>query len=246
MSIFRYYPDNPEQQDKILEKKILIHSLIFPLAFVILFWMVEITEQVFGLNFVPFGIFPLQVKGLKGILFSPFVHSDYNHLMANSLPFFILLAALVYYYRKIAYRIFFLIYLISGLCVWLGGRPAWHIGASGVIYGLAAFHLVSGILRNDIRLLTLSVLVVFLYGSMFWGVFPLRPDISWEAHLWGALSGVLLAVYYRKYALRRKKFDWEEEPDEENKEPGPENGSYFSEPTFSSETKADSKNPSNE
>ncbi len=239
MPIFRYYPDNQEKQDKILEKKIFIHSLIFPLAFVILFWMVEMIEQVFGLNFVPFGIFPLQIKGLKGILFSPFIHSDYNHLMANSLPFFILLAALVYYYRKISYRIFFLIYIISGVCVWLGGRPAWHIGASGVIYGLAAFHLVSGILRNDVRLLTLSVIVVFLYGSMFWGIFPLKPDISWEAHLWGALSGVLLAVYYRKYTLQRKKFDWEDEPDEEDNNPDDENRPYFSEPTFSSGPETD-------
>lgn len=246
MPIFRYYPDNHEKHDKSLEKKIFIHSLIFPFAFVFLFWVVEIIERIFGLNLVTFGIFPLHMKGLKGILFSPFIHSDYNHLMANSLPFFILLAALVYYYRKISYRIFFLIYIISGVCVWLGGRPAWHIGASGVIYGLAAFHLLSGILRNDIRLLTLSVIVVFLYGSMFWGIFPIKPDISWEAHLWGALSGVLLAVYYRKYAIRRRKFDWEDESDEDEHPPENGNTSYFSEPTFSYGPETDRENQNNE
>jgi len=152
--------------------------------------------------------------------------------MANTLPFFILLTALVYYYRKLSYRIFFLIYFISGVCVWLGGRPAWHIGASGVVYGLAAFHLISGILRNDLRLLTISIIVVFLYGSMFWGIFPIQPDISWEAHLWGAISGVLLALYYRKYQVRRKKFDWEDEPEEDEEETENEEKPYFSEPTY--------------
>ena len=109
-----------------------------------------------------------------------------------------------------------LIYLLSGLCVWLAGREAWHIGASGVVYGLASFHLVSGFLRNDVRLLTVSVIVVFLYGGMFWGLFPIKPDISWESHLWGALSGLFLAVYYRKYKVRRKKFEWEDAPEEDD------------------------------
>jgi membrane associated rhomboid family serine protease len=215
MVLFRYYPDDLDTIDKELDKKILIHSLIFPGIFVLAFWFVKIVEVVFGFELYTFGIFPLHLKGLPGIIFSPFLHSGFGHLMANTVPFFILLAALVYFYRKYSYRIFFQIYLLSGICVWLGGREAWHIGASGVVYGLAAFHFVSGILRNDIRLLTVSVIVVFLYGGMFWGIFPLKPDISWESHLWGATSGVVLAIYYRKYGIRKKKFSWEDEPDEE-------------------------------
>ena len=234
MRIFRYYPDNNADSDKELDKRILIHSLIFPGLFVFLFWLVKVIENAFGLSFVRFGVYPLHLKGLKGILFSPFIHSGYGHLLANTVPFFILLAALVYYYRRISYRIFFQIFIFSGICVWLGGREAWHIGASGVVYGLAAFHFVSGILRNDIRLLTLSVIVVFLYGSMFWGIFPIKPDISWEAHLWGAASGVILAVFYRRYAVRRKKFDWEDEPDDD--EATPEGGGpYFSESSKTSD-----------
>lgn len=198
-----------------MEKRIFIHSLILPAAFVFVFWIVEIIEQTLGITFVRFGVYPLHLKGLPGILFSPFIHSNFDHLISNSIPFFILMFMLIYFYRRISYRIFIQLYLLAGICVWLSGREAWHIGASGVVYAMAAFHFVSGIIRNDVRLLTLSVVVVFLYGGMVWGMFPINPDISWEGHLWGAVSGVVLAIYYRKYIIRRDKFDWEEEEDEE-------------------------------
>ena len=216
MGLFNYYPSNPKKLDPEMEKRIFIHSLIFPAAFVLVFWIIEIIEHTTNLSFVRFGVYPLHLKGLKGILFSPFIHSDFDHLISNSIPFFILLFMLVYFYRRISYRIFFQMYILAGLCVWLSGREAWHIGASGVVYALAAFHFVSGIIRNDVRLLTISVVVVFLYGGMVWGMFPINPDISWEGHLWGAISGVVLAFYYRKYLIRRDKFDWELEEEEED------------------------------
>lgn len=198
-----------------MEKRIFIHSLVFPSVFVLLFWIVEIIEQTLGITFVKFGVYPLHLNGLPGILFSPFIHSDFNHLISNSIPFFILMAALIYFYRRISYQIFILLYLFAGICLWIFGRPAWHIGASGVVYALAAFHFVSGIIRNDVRLLTLSVVVVFLYGGLIWGLFPIDPTVSWEGHLWGAISGIVLAIYYRKYIIRRDKFDWEDEEEEE-------------------------------
>lgn len=223
MRLFKYYPSNPKKLDYKMEKRIFIHSLLFPLAFVFVFWIVEIVEQTFGLSFVRLGIFPHHLNGLQGVLFSPFIHSNFNHLISNSVPFFILLFMLVYFYRRISYRIFFQMYLLAGICVWLAGREAWHIGASGVVYAMAAFHFISGIIRNDVRLLTLSAIVVFLYGGMIWGMFPINPDISWEGHLWGAVSGVAMALYYRKYIIRRDKFDWEmEEEDDEEEETGDE------------------------
>jgi len=218
MRIFKYYPSNPRKLDPEMEKRIFIHSLIFSAAFIVVFWIIEIIKQVTGISIAHLGIYPLHLKGLYGIIFSPFLHSGYNHLISNSVPFFILLFALIYFYRRISYRIFFQLYLLAGLCVWLAGREAWHIGASGVIYAMASFHFVSGIIRNDVRLLTLSVVVVFLYGGMIWGLLPVDPGISWEGHLWGAISGVVLAFYYRKYTLRRDKFDWEKEEEEEEKE----------------------------
>lgn len=201
-----------------MEKRIFVHSLLFPLVFVLAFWIVEIIEQVSGLSFVQLGIYPHHINGLQGILFSPFIHSNFNHLISNSVPFFILLFMLIYFYRRISYRIFFQMYFLAGICVWLAAREAWHIGASGVVYAMAAFHFVSGIIRNDTRLLTLSVVVVFLYGGLIWGIFPINPDISWEGHLWGSVSGVALAFYYRKYIIRRNKFDWELEEDEDDGE----------------------------
>ncbi|MFW5832007.1 MAG: rhomboid family intramembrane serine protease [Prolixibacteraceae bacterium] len=216
MRLFNYYPSNPRNLDPELEKKIFHHSLILPAAFVAVLWIVEIIEQVGGFDFVRLGVYPHHLKGLPGILFSPFIHSDFGHLISNSVPFFILSAMLVYFYRRISYRIFIQLYILAGICVWIAGREAWHIGASGVVYALAAFHFVSGIIRNDVRLLTVSVVVVFLYGGLIWGMMPINPEISWEGHLWGAVSGVVLALYYRKYGIRREKFDWEyEEEDEE-------------------------------
>ena len=218
MRLFNYYPSNPKKLDPKMEKRIFIHSLILPALFVFVFWMIKITEQVTGISLVEWGVFPREWRGLPGILFSPFIHSGFSHLISNSVPFFILFFALIYFYRRISYRIFIILYLLSGLTVWLAGRPAWHIGASGVVYALAAFHFVSGIIRNDVRLLTLSVVVVFLYGGMVWGLLPIDPKMSWEGHLWGAVSGVVLALYYRKYIIRRDKFEWEEEEEEEPEE----------------------------
>lgn len=243
MGIFGYYPHNSSKEDKELEKKIFRHSLLFPAIFVLLFWLVKLVEILLGTSFVTGGVLPRSLSGLTGILTSPFIHSGYAHLVSNSVPFFILLFALVYFYRKYSYRIFWQIYLISGLCVWLGGREAWHIGASGVVYGLAAFHFTSGVIRNDLRLLTLSIVVVFLYGGMVWGMFPINPDISWESHLWGAISGVLLALYYRKYNIRREPYDWEKELEDDEEEPLTGTGNDLSEKSAPSDSTTASPAP---
>ncbi len=220
MGVFKYYPSNPRHLDPKMEKRIFLHSLVIPAAFVVAFWIVEIIKITLHVEVVKLGVYPRHLKGLPGILFSPFIHSGFNHLMSNSIPFFILFFMLIYYYRRISYQIFIFLYLLTGLTIWITGREAWHIGASGVVYALAAFHFVSGIIRNDVRLLTFSVVVVFLYGGLIWGIFPIDPKISWEGHLWGAISGIALAFYYRKYIIRRDKFDWEDEEDPPEEIPG--------------------------
>jgi membrane associated rhomboid family serine protease len=218
MPIFNYYPRNHEPFDQETEKKIFKYSLLIPGLIVGLLWLVKVTENVLNLDLTSFGILPLSIKGLPGIVLSPFIHSSYDHLLSNSVPFLILLSALLYFYRRLAYRIFFLIYILSGICVWLGGRESWHIGASGIVYGLASFLFFSGVFRKDANLLTIGIIVVFLYGSMFWGIFPIIPGISWESHLWGAASGLLLAFYYRHQGPARPVSSWENEPDEEEDE----------------------------
>jgi membrane associated rhomboid family serine protease len=222
MPLFNYYPRNRDHIDPETEKKIFKYSLLIPIVFVTAFWIVKFVENYYQLDFSEWGILPLSAEGLPGIFLSPFIHGNYEHLFSNSVPFLVLMFALLYFYRHLAYRIFFLIYILSGICVWLGGRGSWHIGASGIIYGLASFLFFSGAMRKDLNLLTVSIIVVFLYGSMFWGIFPIKPEISWESHLWGAVSGFALSIYYRNQGPVRPAASWELEPDDDDDDDVPE------------------------
>jgi membrane associated rhomboid family serine protease len=196
----RYHPGSYSEEQFMLEKRIFGHSIFVSVAWVVVLWLVKLFEIEFGYDFSILGILPRELFGLRGIIFSPLIHANLEHLVANSLPLFVLSFSLFFFYRKSAYAIFTLIYFFSGVFVWIGGREALHIGVSGVIYGLAAFLFLSGVISHNIRLLTISLIVTFLYGSMFWGIFPMKPEISWEAHLWGGLSGFVLAWLYRRSA----------------------------------------------
>ena len=201
------------------EKKNILQSLFPPLLFVILLWVIKAGEIVTHIELGFLGIYPLKSTGLIGIITSPLIHSDFKHLFANSIPLLVLGGCLFYFYKEIAVKIFILIYLITGLCVWFGAREAYHIGASGVVYGLASFLFLSGIIRRDGRLLAITLLVTFLYGSLVWGVFPdfyPEKNISFESHFWGLIVGVILALYFRKLGPQRKKYDWEEEEEFED------------------------------
>ena len=197
------------------EARKIIRSLIIPGLFVIVMWLVKICEVVFNTDLAVYGLAPLQWKGLAGIITAPFLHADFSHLSANSLPFLFLLAMLFYFYRQIAWRTFISIWLLTGLWIWVFAREdSVHIGASGIVYGLAAFLFFSGILRRDTKLMAITLLIAFLYGGLVWGIFPqLFPHqpISWESHLMGLLSGTILAFYYRKSGPQRKVYEWENE-----------------------------------
>jgi membrane associated rhomboid family serine protease len=181
------------------EKKKLFQSLLFPAFFVIIIWLIKITEIVFDIDLVYLGLYPLKWRGLIGILTAPLIHADLRHLFDNSIPVFLLSLAIFYFYSPVAYKVFFLTWIITGILVWIGGRSSYHIGASGLIYGFASFLFFSGIIRNSINLLAISLLVVFLYGGLVWGIFPFDYKISWESHLFGALTGFFLALVYRDY-----------------------------------------------
>lgn len=200
-----------------LEKKKILRSLVLPSLFLLLLWIIKIGEILTNTDLGFLGVYPHSLSGLTGIITSPLIHSDLKHLFANSVPLFVLGGSLFYFYREISIKTFLLIYFISGVCVWMGAREAYHIGASGVVYGLAAFLFFSGIFRRDGRLLAITMLVTFLYGSMVWGIFPEtypEENISWESHLWGLVVGMILAFYFRKLGPQKKKYEWEE--DEEN------------------------------
>jgi membrane associated rhomboid family serine protease len=171
----------------------------------------------FEIDLSRFGIYPLTVQGLPGILFSPFIHADFHHLFNNSLPLFFLSIALFYFYSEVAVKVFISTYFITGLLVWIAGREAWHIGASGLVYGLASFLFFSGIIRRYFRLIALSLLIVFLYGSMVWGLFPgVYKNVSWESHMLGFFSGVFLAVSYRNQGPQQPVYEWMEDEDDDS------------------------------
>jgi membrane associated rhomboid family serine protease len=212
-------------------------TFLIPILAVLSIWLVYIIEIGFGFNFNKFGIYPKTVLGLRGILFSPFIHGDSKHLLNNSVPLVVMLGSLYYFYHKIATKVLVLGIVITGLLTWSIARPANHIGASGVIYFLVSFIFFSGILRKYYRLIALSLAVVFLYGSMVWYVLPVEDSISWEGHLSGFLTGIIFAFIFKNVGPQPESFEFtpneefeilfddegnfnppEEEKEDENKE----------------------------
>lgn len=198
------------------ERQKIIRSILYPLLFIGLLWFIKLIEAGFEIELFPFGLYPRSFEGLIGIATSPLIHGSFNHLFSNSVPLLVLGGITFYFYRPIAFSVFFWVYLMSGIWLWAAGREAYHIGASGLVYGFASFLFFSGIFRKERTLMILSLLVVFLYGSLIWGIFPIDPHISWEAHLLGSLAGIITAFYYRKEGPQKKKFDWEYEKEEED------------------------------
>lgn len=208
-----------EADDSSFYRKRLLLSMMIPGIFLLFMWIIKLVEVLFGLDLTFLGIYPLTLKGLPGIFFSPLIHADFNHLFNNSLPFFFLSVPLFYFYPEVAFRIFILNYLVTGILVWLAGNIGWHIGASGVVYGLASFLFFSGIIKKYYRLVALSLLIVFVYGQMVWGLFPgVYRNISWESHMLGFISGILLSIRFRNEGPQDPDQAWLEEEIEEDKQ----------------------------
>ncbi|MFP5470715.1 MAG: rhomboid family intramembrane serine protease [Bacteroidia bacterium] len=197
---------------------LMLKSSFFAVLFIALMWCAYLLNQYFNFNAYKWGVFPRTFNGFFGIFCSPFIHnsSSYNHIISNTFPMLVLTTALFYFYREIAFKVFFGIWLISGLWLWILSRPSYHIGASVIIYGLAFFLFFSGWIRRSKPLMGLSLLVAFLYGSMLWGLFPIDWSISFEGHAYGATSGIILAYYYKKQGPQREVFEWENEEEEYN------------------------------
>jgi membrane associated rhomboid family serine protease len=160
---------------------------------VALMWGLEIVDQLMGGALNQFGILPRTEIGLRGILFAPFLHGSFEHLLSNTIPF-VVLGWLVMLQRTSDFFIVTAIaMLVGGLGTWLFGAPALHIGASGVIFGYLGFLLMRGYFERSLISTIFSVIVGVLYGGLVWGVLPSQPGISWEGHLFGFLGGVLTA-----------------------------------------------------
>lgn len=193
--------------------------LLAPMLAVLAIWTVFWVEIRFGINLNEYGVYPRTVSGLKGIVFSPFIHGSVEHLYNNTVPLAVLSSFLFYFYREAAFRVLLLGVLLSGLITWLIGRPSYHIGASGLIYVLSSFIFFKGIFARHYRLVALSLVVVFIYGSMIWYIFPIKEDISWEGHLAGFVTGLLLALTIRVKIPQERKYEWEREDYSEDNDP---------------------------
>lgn len=194
-----------------------LEALIYPLLMLIILWVIQWMDSLFAIDFYKWGLKPRTIEGLKGIFFMPLLHSqnDIHHLLNNSLVLFLLLAVLIYYYRDIALKVFVFTWFLTGVFVWFYAENtgSYHIGMSGVIYGLLGFLFTSGVLRKYLPLQAISLFLVFVYGNMIWGIFPIDRSISWEGHFMGLVAGLLLAFAYKNKSVQRPKFQYEVELD---------------------------------
>ncbi len=182
--------------------------ILVPIIVVVAIWMIYWIEITLGYNFNKYGILPRDFKGLRGIFLSLFIHGNASHLMNNTVPLFVLLSSLFYFYREVSYKVIIYGIFLSGFANWLIGRDSYHIGASSLIYLLFSFIFFSGIIRKHYRLIAMSLVVIFLYGSMIWFIFPTEDRISWEGHLTGFLVGLFYAIIYRHQGIIKKEYQF--------------------------------------
>lgn len=184
---------------------------IVPTLLLIIIWAIFLFEEKFNIKLTQLGIYPRTLSGVKGIVLSPFLHGDINHIASNSVPLFVLTLALIYFYRDLSLKVLVYGILLSGLITWVIGRNSYHIGASSLIYVLVAFIFLKGLITKYYRLMALSLTTVMIYGGMVWYVFPeVDNKISWEGHLSGLITGFIFAVYYKTPDyVKSLQYNWE-------------------------------------
>ncbi|HSI91269.1 MAG TPA: rhomboid family intramembrane serine protease [Adhaeribacter sp.] len=195
MAEFRFTDPHREEGDR------LKRSFLPGLLFVGLMWLVFVPAYFLDLHLGHLGLYPRRTYGLLGILTSPLLHADWSHLLSNTFPLPLLAAMVFYMFPKASGRLMAWLYLLSGVLAWFMARPAYHIGASGIIYGMASLMFFSGMFRRDRTAVVFSVIIAFLYGGMLYGIFPTEGRVSWESHLAGGIAGFLLAFFYRNTDL---------------------------------------------
>ncbi|WP_417871202.1 rhomboid family intramembrane serine protease [Winogradskyella sp.] len=193
--------------------------IIYPVLMLLAVWLVFWYQTTVDYGIKSYGIRPQKVEGLLGVFTSPFLHGDLNHLYNNSFPLLILSLALFYFYNKIAWKVLGFGVLLSGFLTWLIGTSGNHIGASGLIYVLFSFIFFKGIFAKHYRLIALSLVVIFLYGSMIWYVFPIKQGMSWEGHLGGLITGLLFALVFKNNVAKPERYVWQQPDYNEEEDP---------------------------
>lgn len=182
------------QETKALARELKTQGTILG-GFVATIWVLEFVDVFLGGALNRYGILPRNLIGLRGILFAPFLHGNFAHLIANTIPFLTLGWFVMLRETSDFFVVTGITMLVSGLGVWLIGSAGLHIGASGVVFGYLGFLLARGYFERNIPSILLSVIVGFLYGGAIWGVLPTQPGVSWEGHLFGFVGGVIAARF---------------------------------------------------
>jgi len=204
------------EPDNSLEKRQFANAAFIPAILGLLMVLSFLLEKGMDWDFHTGGIFPRRVENIWGVFTLIFIHADWGHLANNVISFVLLSSFLYFFYKPIATKVLLISYVVSGLILWVIGRESWHIGASGLIYSIAFFLFFSGIIRKYVTLIALSLVVVFIYGSMIWHIFPwsVEDTISWEGHLAGGLVGIVLSIWYRKKGPQKPVVQWDEDENE--------------------------------
>lgn len=181
------------------ERKKFVESVAVALAIVALMWGIEFYEFFTGKQLYTWGVYPRAWDGILGIFRAPFLHSDWGHIIANSGPVLMLITMMFYFYRRVAISATLIISFLTGFMVWLFAKESYHIGASGVVYGLVAFVFWSGIFRRNPQSIVLSLIILTLFAGYFVGIMPdeSKQNISWESHLFGGLVGIFTAFLFK-------------------------------------------------
>jgi len=184
-------------------------QLLFPIGIVALMWLVKIFEVAKGSKLTRLGIFPRDWDGVVGIITAPFIHSDWQHLISNSLPMLMLMSIVMVFYKKVAIPSIVIITILTGFTVWLFARESYHVGASGVVYGLVSFLAWTGVFRRNLKSIILALVILMMYGGYFHGIVPTKEGVSWESHLFGGMVGIFTAFLFKNV----KEEDEVERPD---------------------------------
>ncbi len=206
---------NPEF---LLEKKhfrLAIAKSLIPIG---ILWIAYLSNSIFSLQWNEYGLHPRSLQGIVGIFTMHFLHADIQHLFSNSIPLLLLMFGIFYFFSLKATTILIMNTFITGIFTWAIASHGIHIGASGVVYALAFFLVTISLIKMETSLMAYTLIIIFLYGTLVWGFFPmLFPDkhISWEGHLSGAITGVILAFFYKNEGPVKKVYDFEEDDDDE-------------------------------
>lgn len=205
-----------------MEQKISFkNSLIPSLLFISALWLIHLFKIALNLDLDYWGIYPRESIGLRGVIFAPVLHGDWEHLASNSVPFLVLCTMIIYFYQRVAMRAFLVIYFLSGVLVWSFARTGiFHIGLSYVVYGLVSFVFWTGVFRRSIRSIVLALLVTTFYSGMIEGILPtievLQRNISWESHLIGGFVGIFVAYFFKEEMEEDEKDDKHYAAEEKN------------------------------